>query len=234
MHKILKFLKRSPRLSWRILILILGIILLLITNANSKKNQFSTSATQTCRDGDENYSQELISCKNNLEKRLKLHQFTYTELENQKDKTKFKTSSKRCNKNIDIWEYLPDELRKRSYKKDVVPIGSATYDPYSLEWSYDCKYLPFVIELVGRGSEAYESKDYDARGLYIYNDLDKTVGDVFLFADSFMLDITEHGSNYWFSNKYIFVVTTDVRKNRIVKTRYEYNVNTDTLSLHEN
>lgn len=149
------------------------------------------------------------------------------------DKTKYNSSSTRCNKNVDIWQFLPKEIQGKTYKKGIISPGQSTYDLILLKWSDDCKYLPFILELVGRGAEAYGPEDFKPRGLYILDDNLKQIKTVKLVAINSFIDYLEPYSNYWFGEKYVFSESEDDGKSQFVTKRYNYDFSTNLLAPHE-
>lgn len=128
----------------------------------------------------------------------------------------------KCDKSVNIWSYLSPDLQKRTSNERHI----LTYEIYPLKWSDDCRYLPFYLELVGRGADAYSAEDFIPRGLYMYNDITKKITIIQLLDTERTIDSKEHNSNNWFYQKYIFVVTTNVKKSQILKARYSYDVST--------
>jgi len=170
-----------------------------------------------------NQLKKLISRNQNyIDKVEKQNRELQSELLMLEDKTKYNSSATKCNKKVDVWSALPKEIQIKTYKEDVISAGQATYELTLLKWSANCKYLPFILDLVGRGSEAYEDQDFKPRGLYIFDDNLKEIKTIKLVDKDSFIDYLEYDSNYWFVEKYVFVVSTDVRNNQFIKNRYVY------------
>lgn len=105
--------------------------------------------------------------------------------------------------NVDVWQYLSKNLQSRTYKKNVISPGEATYDLYILSWSKDCRFLPFVLELVGRGGGAYSAEDFEPRGLYLFDNNSKQIKAIKKNLPNYYFNL-ENKSNYWVQGKYVF------------------------------
>lgn len=150
---------------------------------------------------------------------------TQNQLQNTQDSKDPKRDLK-CLDEIDLWQYLPEDLKKKTYKQGIVTSGQSTYDIFPLAWSKSCQRQAFLIELVGRGADAYTSKDFEPRGLYIFDNKTQQIKLAYLMPTEFTLDEEAYESNFWFTeDKYIFVVTTKKTKKEFISRRYEYDVN---------
>lgn len=130
-----------------------------------------------------------------------------------------------------VWEYLPNEVKDETYKKDRVSAGEATYQIYLLKRSNDCKYLAFMIELEARGGGAYDDEDYKNRGVYIFDSEEKKIITAMMMPKDLFFDKDEYGSNLWISdNKYQFVLSESTKQGDFVKTRYTYDLKNNKLS----
>lgn len=148
----------------------------------------------------------------------------------------FYTSSIECHKNPDeepeIWQFLPEEIRKKTYKKDIIGSSAATYDIYPLSWSRNCDKLAFNLELVGRNVEAYDDEDYKPRGIYILDTTTKKIEIVKFTPRDYTVTSSAFDSNFWTSDeKYVFVEVTNQTKNIWISKRYQYDSMTGQVKL---
>lgn len=136
----------------------------------------------------------------------------------------------KCQKEIDFWKYLPENLKQKTYKQGIVSPGQSTYDIFPLAWSKDCQRQAFLVELVGREGDAYISKDIHYRGVYIFDDKTQQIKLAYSISPEFTVDEEGYESNFWFAqDKYIFVVTTKKTKKEFISKRYEYDVSLDKI-----
>ena len=138
----------------------------------------------------------------------------------------------KCNKDLDLWSFLPENLKKETYKKGVVPPGEATYDLSPLAWTKDCNKLAFLLELVGRGGGAYQEEDFKPRGVYIFDNKNQSIKVARLIAKNVSIDPKVTDSNYWSgSDEYIFVEITNPLKSEFSGKRYKYDDKTGQVTL---
>lgn len=214
--------------------LLILIFWLFLENYSLKHEQNKESVelgSNSCKQQVNIYKEELATCKEDYEVRLRQDQAIQQQIDELRDMTKYEPSSKRCKKKADIWSYLPEGLKSRTYKKGAIAAGASTYDMIPLNWSDDCTILPFLIELVGREADAYEQEDFKPRGLYLFNDIDKKIRSVFILDKDLYIDNSVNESNFWFQGKYIFVASTSEGESVFTKKRYEYDPKIEKLSL---
>lgn len=153
-------------------------------------------------------------------------------IEETEDNTGYIASSNRCKKTSRIWNSLPEALRKRTFDERYNRSSSSTYQITPLIWSPDCSKLPFILELVGRGTGAYTNEDYKPRGIYIYDDSTNQVSLIKLHSGD--IDYEGFSTNIWSGeNLYIFEENRDGQKSQSTKLRFEYNTFTKQLQLHK-
>lgn len=132
--------------------------------------------------------------------------------------------------NVNIWQYLPENIKTKTYQKRIVSAGEATYEIMLLKWSGDCKYLAFLIELEARGGGAYDDEDYKYRGVYVFDSENEKATVAMLIPKNLLFDKNEYGSNLWVDgNKYQFVLSESIKQGEFIKIRYRYDVKNNNL-----
>ena len=154
-------------------------------------------------------------------------QLTQNQTQGTQDSQRQKRDLK-CTEQIDFWQYLPENLKDKTYKDGIISPGQSTYDIFPLAWSKNCQWQAFLLELVGRDADAYTSNDFQPRGVYIFDNDTKKIKLAYSMPTDFTLDEEAYESNFWFAeDKYIFVVTTKKTKKEFISRRYEYDVTLD-------
>lgn len=130
-----------------------------------------------------------------------------------------------------IWEHLSKDLQSKTYQKGIISAGEATYEITLLKSSDDCEFTAFLIELVARGGGAYNDKDYQNRGVYIFDSKTKKVIIAMLIPKELVLDVHEYGSNIWVNNNlYKFVLSESIKEGKFIKWRYLYDIENNKLT----
>lgn len=171
---------------------------------------------------------QLVYRNNSLRKELKI----------QKERTdRFYESAINCGKNPDsntdteIWDFLPDNLKAKTYKEKVISAGEALYNIIPLEWSEDCIKLAFVLELEGRDGGAYKDKDYEPRGIYVFDSDARQIKTIKIFGKN-SYQSKDYYRNLWSSfGDYHFEEITENGRGEFIGRRYEYNPETNQLKL---
>lgn len=138
-----------------------------------------------------------------------------------------------CNKESEdlegeVWAYLPKELRELTYRKDIVPSGEATYEISLLKASKDCRFRGVLVELVGRGAGAYTEKDFNKRGIYIYDIDEKVLVKILKMPRNSYIE-TKAGFDIWNDDKYEFVLREDSQQGKLLETNYSYDLKKGSL-----
>lgn len=234
-----KFLSKFFNIKNIIITALLMFAYVLLMAINSLNAELEGKYKLTYNDRDKQIK-ELNIKKNNLEKEITQMDSIASEkryyIDKVSEKIGYLESSKKCNKDIDVWSYLPESLKKKTYHENNPDDSINLYYPRELKWSTDCRFLPINIEAEGSSAPLSDEEVraiYDQKsGLYIYDDQKKKTKYIFENINGFM-DFNEYDSNFWIDSRYIFKVRVYNSKNDyeyIIRT-YQYDIANGTTTL---